>query len=373
MAEHTEQFQQNGSQLYQVSANVAQRAGEAANTAREKLAAWRKENFRYEEWQKRMSNTHPEIWGVIFLVVCVCEYMFSRELYRDFLPDAPYVPAFGLIVLSVLISHYISTMLSSHLREVEEFELSQIEEKKHLPEFELKGALKKEVTRNFIIGLVLFLLVGALVFYLSFDRAGRELAAGRRAKPFGMQDMLPVVFYVFEVLSGIFVVYLFKKYALKITVSNLYKTKEENIDLCTNYTRDAITKFQNAEQKGYNPAKDTVSEDLHKAYYRSKRKDRSEEEDYIKDPVLSKQSVAFKLQKGDGSGLQGNVRIVTEFNFTWAGASNTNGEISFTPETYEGDTIKEIIVEYYEGANQVTKEKNGPWELNQTAPHTIII
>lgn len=368
-----EQFTQSASQLYQVAANVAQRAGEAANTAREKLAEWKKQHYRYEEWQKRMSNTHPEIWCLIFVIVCVCEYMFSRELYRDFLPDAPYVPAFGLIVLSVLISHYISTMLSSHLREVEEFELSQIEEKKHLPQFELKAMLKKEVTRNFIIGMVLFLFVGGLVFYLSFDRAGRELAAGRRTKPFGMQDLLPVVFYVFEVLSGIFVVYLCKKYTLKLTVNSLYKAKETNIDLCNNYTREAITKFQNAEEKGYNPAKDTVSEDLHKAYYRSKRKDRSEEEDYIKDPALHKQTISFKLQKGDGSGLQANVRIVTEFNFTSAGASNPNGEISFTPETYEGDAVKEIIVEYYEGSNQLTKEKNGPWELNQSNAHTIII
>ena len=102
--ETANQFTQTASQLYQVATNVAHRAGEAASTARDKLREWKHQEFRFNEWQKRMSNTHPEIWSLVFIVVCICEYYFSRELYRDFMPDAPLVPAIGMIFLDETVS-----------------------------------------------------------------------------------------------------------------------------------------------------------------------------------------------------------------------------------------------------------------------------
>lgn len=369
--ETANQFTQTASQLYQVATNVAHRAGEAASTARDKLREWKHQEFRFNEWQKRMSNTHPEIWSLVFIVVCICEYYFSRELYRDFMPDAPLVPAIGMIFLTVLISHYLSTTLSSNIKEVEFFELSLIEEKKNLPDFERKAILNKDIRRHFIIGTILFIVVGAIVFFLSFDRVGREIAAGRRTKAFGMQDMLPVLFYLFEVLSGIFVVYLFKKYSLKARVARLFREKEGNINLCHQFTREVITRFQEAEQKGYIVSKDTVSEDIHKAYYRSKRKDRSEEEDYINDPALVRHTINLEMKRSDGTPLRGNVRIITEFNFSRAAASGQDGRVSFDIESYEGDSVKEVVFESFENNGGSCQEKYGPWDFGAQKTHVI--
>lgn len=355
---------------YKQAEQAALKANELAADAREVREALHKEREILDRWADIMSHNPITIFTIIFVLVSIGEYMISLELYTDLLPRAPFIIPLVIIGISIVISHWLAYKFIPGLR------LMEFDDKRRSPlhksktDEQIQAEVNKKSNITFYLGLMAAIGITIFIFFMSKERVEREIAAGMREKGFGFYDALPVLFYIAEIITGVYVIYLLKR-LLKIIKANSLKSKLENLmRSVAEQTENAISNFERAEAEGYNILEKTISESIHIAYYRNKNCNPSDEENYIAEPENVTLTGKFLMSRSDKSKpLTATVHLHTEYNYTASAASDENGNIEFTFSSFANDMVKKLIVEFSDGVNC---EDTGAYQIGTASQHRIL-
>ncbi len=361
--------------LYSISDEVASRANSASKRARDTFNLLTPGEEKLSQWDKIMSNAYVTPFTIAFVVICVLEYYFSREIYRDILPQAPWIIGVGIIFISIVIAELMVGVLSSHTRNKRFYEEKQIPSNAASPESDIRKGVYKHARGQFIFGSILFVAIGTAIFYFSKERVAREIAAGIRESAFGIQDVLPVLFYVLEVLAGLFVFYLFKRSVLAIKNYKNRKKYSKEVEFSRQHTSESCKYFDNAEKEGYNTFMDDVSNNIHLAFYRNKHQNTNQQHlNYVNEPEKVLQHFKAKFVSVSGAPAQVTVDVLTEYKFKESKTSDANGVLELSINSYPEDQIKQFRITYFNTANEkLIEDISGNYSLDKEEPYEIIL
>jgi hypothetical protein len=361
--------------LYSISDEVASRANSASKKARDAFEILKPEEDRLNQWDKIMSNAYVVPFTIAFVVICILEYYFSREIYRDILPQAPWVIGIGIIFISIVIAELLVGMLSAHTRNKRFFEEKKILSNASSPESDIRQGVYKHARGQFVFGVILFVAIGAAIFYFSKERVTREIAAGIRESVFGIQDILPVLFYVLEVLAGLFVFYLFKRSVLAFSNKKNRKKYSKEVEISRLHTSESCKYFDNAEKEGYNTFLDDVSSSIHLSFYRNKHQNTNQQHlNYVNEPEMEQQEFKAKFIYVNGQPAQVTIDVLTEYKFKESKTSDANGIIELSINSYPQDQIKQFRITYFNtDKEKVNEDISGNYSLNNDVPYEIIL
>lgn len=355
---------------YKQAEENALKANELSADARETRDALIHVRSKLDRWADIMSHNPITIFTIIFVLVSIGEYLISLELYTDLLPRAPYIIPLVIIGISVVISHWLAYKF------IPGFRLMEYDDKRQSPLHQSKTdeqiwtEVRKKSNLTFIFGLLAAISITVFIFFMSKERVDREIAAGMREKGFGFYDALPVLFYIAEIITGVYVVYLLKRLNKTIIAGSLYRKLEKLLQQISRHTEDTLRNFERAEQEGFNILEKTISESIHIAYYRNKNCNPSDEINYIAEPANIPLQAFFQLSRADKSKpLNATVHVHTEYNYAASGASNNDGLVELSFNSFAGDTVKKLIVEFSDGANC---EDTGVYQTGKANPHTVL-
>lgn len=361
--------------LYSISDEVAARANSASKRARDTFEILKPNEEKLSQWDKIMSNAYVVPFSIAFVVICILEYYFSREIYRDILPQAPWVIGIGIIFISIVIAELLVGILSSHIRNKRFFEEKKILSNKSKPDSDIRKGVLKHAKGQTIFGFVLFVAIGAAIFYFSKERVAREIAAGIRESAFGIQDVLPVLFYVLEVLAGLFVFYLFKRSVVAISNWRNRKRYSKEVEFSRLHTSESCKYFDDAEKKGYNTFLDDVSNNIHLGFYRNKHQNTNQQhKNYVDEPEKVLQRFKAKFLNLNEKPLKVTVDVLTEYKFKSSKTSDANGIIDLEINSYPEDQIKQFRITYFDDNNQKKIEDiSGNYSLDNESVYEVTL
>jgi hypothetical protein len=355
---------------YQQAESHATRANELAADVREKREIHQKVQATIDRWDEIMGNTHPVVWGIFFIIISVVEFIFSLDLYTDLLPFIPWMIPLGIIVVTVFISHALAVKVMTSLKNKEFSDKKHNQAYKSFTDERIWDEIHRNSNRNFIIGIIGAVIITAVILFLSVERVHREIGAGMRVESFNVYDLLPVIFYVFEIIAGILVLYLLKRIGKGMRARRLKKQIDGLLRMVSTETKNTIDSFEKAEQNGFDLLANTINESVHIAYYRNKNCNPSDEENFVAEPQNSNIITSIQVSRAKPeSTREATIHLQTEYNFTATGKTNLDGLADFKFSSFENDTIKKLIVEFADGTD-AADEVN--FMLNNTEPHQIL-
>lgn len=358
---------------YDYANTAAQTANELARDASHTHIEYLDQKDRLDNWNRIMSIAPVFPFLLFFIAITIGEFYFSKEIYRVISRSNPWIIAFALAVVGIFISDFIAYLWFGSLRTWKRYELRRDKNRDHLTEDEMDQLVKSFAVQHFVFGLVLGILLIAGIGWLSLKRVQLELAAGLRTDGFCATDLLPVILYVLEILSGIFIVYMFKHLGQKIRVRNLYSQFTKLVKSASEFTSATVSKFQIAEGGQHSPIGSHISDNVHEAHFRYKMKDVNNEEDYIQSSTKENQSILFQINNKEGQGVVRQIDIVTEFKFSLGGTTDTNGKIVFSNLfTFRGDSVKDVFIREASTSTDFKKIES-TYTLNNAEPHVIIV
>ena len=142
---------------------------------------FKKQHKRLQHWKSIMSTAPVLALTIAFIPVCIAEYYFSREIYRDINEISPWAIALGFICIGIVISEFLVYKLFSQKREWKMYEMRHQNE---LNNFETNESINSKVKTYanlmFIIGLILASGIIFLLYKFSVARVDKEVAAGAK-------------------------------------------------------------------------------------------------------------------------------------------------------------------------------------------------
>jgi hypothetical protein len=356
--------------FYQQAETHASKANELSMDARDLFEGYKEIKKTIDRWDEIMSNTYPKVWAVFFIIISVVEFLFSLDLYVDLLPFTPWIIPIGIIVISVFISHALAARFMPSLRNKEFSDKRNSSFYAEKTDEEIWAEVKKSSNFNAVLGVFGAVVITLFIYWLSTERVAREVAAGMRINPFGVYDLLPVIFYVFEIIAGVLVLYLIRRTSKGIKAKRLKSKFDGLVRHVADETKNAVKNFEQAEENGFNLLNHTMSESIHIAFYRNKNCNPSDEVNYIAEPANVPAFVKFKVTRTDKTKpLNANVHIHSEYNYGATGASDDTGLVELKYNSFANDTIKKLFVEFSDGINC---EDSVIYLTNNETPHTVL-
>lgn len=332
------------SKEYDVADRYAKQANADAADARNAYAIYTPQKSRLDQWKAIMAPAPVIAFTILFLLVSIGEYLFSKEIYRVILKDAPWAIAIIFLVVGVFVSDLISYRISAYKRNWKLYEMRDDPIlKDRTTEDEYARKVQTFSTRQFYFGLAVGLLALSAILFLSITRVQKEIAAGLRVSAFGIIDLIPVLLYVVELYTGIYVRYLFNQIKLETKVKRHLKVFNNSVANCASNTAKAINKYEDAELSGFDPIASSVSDNIKQAFFRNNRRDVNQEVQYVDTCNKSVYTIQLNLQK-QGLGLQALINIVTDYKFTTSETTDVTGGAAVRIETYEGDSIRDLQI-----------------------------
>ena len=291
----------------------------------------------------------------------------------------------GLIfaVLAVVIAELLVYRFFEVKRQWKSNELKRSERWAHYPEPIINKQVKKITHRQLIIGLILFVIMVGILSYMSWDRVNRLRGAGVRTESFGPIDLLPVILYIFEVFTGMFIWYIILRLFLGITVRSLKKKFHKSVDQCSELTIDAVQAFNKAEENGYDVFKNPVMRAVQEAFGRNGGLAESSGIEYISKLQTGTFPVKVKLlEMASKQPVSGNVRVITNYKFGAAKGAH-NGDLDLNIESFLSvnpqsgnrttDSIRTIEVEYQGNGDTIKKKREVVIDLDHEGPHVVYV
>ncbi|MCB0778507.1 MAG: hypothetical protein KDC03_03000 [Flavobacteriales bacterium] len=352
--------------------DLAADAASTANTIAGQARVVRKEQLELEErlrnWDSIMSTVPYQILTIIFIIVCVVEYYFSREIYREMPGGHPIAYALGFIAVAVFISELLVLRLVHHKRIWKRYELRRDPNHADLLDEEMEAKVKRQADQQALFGVLLLIGMCTLLFYFSLRRVELEQQAGERVGGFGPEDIAPIVLYVVEVLTGLFVWYLLRRSYLGWKKGSLARRFRKLVTQCADITAQAVKKLKDAVHAGYDTS--DMSDNLREAVFRDRLRDENEADTYVAPIPRTKRTARLILLSG-GAQVDGLVTAYTEFHAVSSGGT-TAGRIDLVLDTFEGDTVCRIVVQEG-GVGNGEKEITGSFTLDSADPHRILL
>ncbi len=209
--------------------------------------------------------------GLLALLV-YAEVFFSYELYRVIMKSNPFVVAIGLIGIGFIISEIIKPIFPN-FAQATAIKLRKKHPSKLSEEIEVMA--KRQNIRNIIIGLILLLLMSAVIFYFSYERVQNlnNVSTHDTDRKFGFTDALPVLFYIGECFTGMFLFHLVRRMVLAIKCWFVKRKAIKALASCKHNTQWAYQYYEElkARQSNYEPCGEVV-----KAIYRYQHRNAGE-------------------------------------------------------------------------------------------------
>jgi len=356
---------------FEVADTFAKKANDAVHTANSAFKEYTTEKDRLDNWKSIMSTAPVVLFTVIFFIVSFGEYMVSKEIYREFNDRFPWAIVF--FIAGVFVSEFLVYKMFKQKRNWKRYEMDRDSNNDNLTDDEKEASIKKVTNNYFIFGLILGLLLISTIGFLSYKRVQEELAAGMRESGFGVMDIMPVLLYIIEIISGSFILYLLKQIGLSREVTNLYEKYNNNILTTNTLTGKAVKKYQDAEKLNYDPFNLTISDNIHTVFHRHKTVTLDNKEEYIKEVTKLNDFFNINLIDKEGKPLSRDVAVITNYKFTAKGSTDVSGKLTLQIEgTYSGDSVKQIFIR--ESSNALEYETvNGDYDLDKEKVHTVII
>ncbi|RMG39046.1 MAG: hypothetical protein D6732_04545, partial [Methanobacteriota archaeon] len=228
---------------YELADKYAKKANREAGNARDLIPVWLDQKDRLDNWKRIMSMTAVPILTVVFLIVCVAEYFFSREIYRDISRNYPWAIALGFVAVAILISELLVYKLSPSKQRLMFYEYRRDRNLADETDESIGEHVKRKTNRFAVIGGVLAVVMLAGLYYLSHLRVEKEILIGSRESGFGVQDLMPVTLYIAEIFSGVFVWYLIRRVWLGWKVKRLERKAKHHVNKCAEFTTKAVQQF----------------------------------------------------------------------------------------------------------------------------------
>ena len=351
-----------------LASEYANNASKAWENAGELHKFWSRQSKRLNHWKSIMSTAPVIAMNAAFIPVCVAEYFFSREIYRDISKTSPWAIAIGLIAIGIVISEMIVYLIFKQKRELKFYEMrNQNELKSNTPDDILKRETKAYARQMFIIGMLLGLAILGLIYYFSRERVSRELLAERRTTNFGVQDLMPIGLYLFEIITGCFIWYTLRKTVLWIQIKWAKSQVDKKKSLCFEMTELCAKKYEDAEEMGLKwfEKDSTVNEKIYTCFYRRKEVSSTDDDIFFDEPKETQADISFKVMRS-GSPLQCKIDIFSEYKCCHTGTTNIEGVYKFKFESYPNDSVRDIrlTITNSETLQPEVRELHGAYQCN---------
>ena len=340
--------------------------------AKKVITEYKDQKERLENWKRIMSMQPILFFTGVFILVAIAEFVFSYEIYREMIPNAPYIIAIGFFGFGIILSELIVYYYSKRKRELKFYEARRNPLNDGKIDADIKKHIKKKAIITFVLGIIGTILLLLIIYKFSVSRAMLEISSGERVSPIGVQDWLPLLLYIAEIFTGIYIVYLFKKLGIQLRVAKLKRKLENLINSIKENTAEAINNYQQAEKEDYDPFALTVSDDLNTAYYRKINKSIDDKEAYINIPDKVPDYFNVKLVDTEGKPLAKHISVITKYKFTDTGNSDNDGNCNIVINTYPNDSVQFIFVR--DAANSTEYHSIvANYDLNENEVYTLII
>ncbi|MBM3454636.1 MAG: hypothetical protein FJX80_05755 [Bacteroidetes bacterium] len=339
----------------------AKNAATAWEKGKEAYQFLKKQRDRLKNWKGIMSTAPVLALNAAFIPVCVAEYYFSKEIYRDINQEVPWSIAVGFISIGIVISEMIVYFVFKQKQKLKFYEMrNQDETNKDTPDDILERSVKKYAVQMFIIGTLLTFAIITLLYYFSVERASRELQAGMRNSNFGVQDLMPIGLYFFEIITGAFVWYTFRKTALWVQILFKEGKLKKQKEVCNDMIDNTKAKYQDAEEKGYNWFENaSVSNQISEAFYMSREGNITDDDTFFQETKEVSLPLNVRIVR-NGAPFVCSVDMLTEYKKRVGGGQNNSdtGEYKSSFTSFSDDAIVNIRLTAFDNeTNQpVTKE-----------------
>lgn len=330
----------------------ARNASAAWESAKELYFEIKNQAERLKNWTHIMSTAPVFALNFAFPFVCIAEYYFSKEIYRDINEEYPWAIAIGFIAMGVAISELLVSFIFKQKQEWKLFEEKRYDKETdaRIPESELQKKVKSSTMQLFYLGIFLMIGILVLLYYFSELRVSKEIDADSRpaAEKFGIQDFMPIGLYFFEILAGSFVWYTIRRTIIYLQL-NIKKNKlKQQKNTYSQMTENAKKKYQDAVEDGFIWYKhhESIDNEIHKAFYMSHERPDSNEELLFVEPAEIKHEITLKIVKGD-TPYHCDINLLTEYkkHNSYGKNDKNTGEIKVSLESYPKDAITHIRLE----------------------------
>lgn len=310
-----------------------------------------------EDWARIFTNSPVAILTALFLFAVMMEIFFSFPMYLDLMSQMTGQGNFILALLSALfvvlwgayVSHLISKKMSSsvfYYTIYNEMKFSKNAMPQAAAEENARIASRSDLIKGLILGIFLLIVVAAI----SWQRI-LLMSAITSADYSLIHKLLPVVCVLIEIISGLYVGYLIRRFRESLKAKKFQKEYVREKDLCAYNTKMAHEHHQHAIEKG---EKLHYSKDLYDALYRYEHR-AQDDENYI-DPIPVQKTLTVVV--ADDKGLIHGVHLAGRLS---------NGEYCnsiYTNEHGEGilswdSDAKEVLMVYVDN-----EQHNGPYREN---------
>lgn len=215
-------------------------------------------------WTQYFDNSFLVTMTLLWVIACIAEAAVSYELYREMSANMPPVICIlGFAAIGIINSH-LFRLFAPEIWRFEKFYNFTMGNGKLLMDIEEEMLRKRRL--QLIIGLFVFAAVSALLIHLSIMRVGLEIAAGvHKGSHFNAMDTLPIVFYVLEVILGVYVISMIKGILLLFKHRQLKQQRERLLRQSIRYNERCGAYYKEARKSGCN---EMESEELYNALQR---------------------------------------------------------------------------------------------------------
>jgi hypothetical protein len=223
------------------NAQTSNRIAATINAARDILHKWAVTITRMDE------AVHPIVaFFAVLILGCAIwgEYVFSKDLYKDIMPEYPYVPVAVLVFFGLIISEQLKYAIST-LNELEA-ELYKVRNP-NMVSAELKSKSEKQSRNHRLIGYLLLIGFSVLIVAISHERVIALIGAKERIDNFGIFDLLPLLCFWLEIIAGTFALHAIRRFLLAIRTYFLQRKIKSMIKSCSYHTDLAVEYWEQCE------------------------------------------------------------------------------------------------------------------------------
>jgi len=254
-----------------------------------------------EDWSRIFTNSPVAILTALFIFSVLLEIFFSFPMYLDLMSQMTGKGNFVLALLAALfivlwgayVSHLLAKKMSPSVFDYtvyNEMKFSQ----KAMPQAAAEEKAQVATRRDLIKGLIYGIFLLAIVAAVSWQRV--LLMGTITASDYSfIHKLLPVVCVLIEIISGLYVGYLIRRFRESLKVRKFHKVYIREKDFCAYNTRMAHEHHQHAIENG---EKLHYSKDLYDSLYRYDH--RSQDDDNYIDPIPLQKTLSVTVADDQG-------------------------------------------------------------------------
>ncbi len=234
-------------------------------------------------WKRIMMNSPITLAMIVFIISCAAEIMVSWEMYRELLSSISENPHWGLSLLiglfivgfAAVVSHFLSKAMSKSLRDWEVYNVRKFAET-DMPQARAEEMVAADTRKDFIVGGIGLVLLLSIVALISWQRVFMQSELNEADYSF-FHKILPVVIVLVEVISGIYLVFVWTRFIWKKKSASQHKKFAAEKAACAYNTQLAVDLYNKASELG---ERVSYNKELRDAVYRFENRS-SDNDQYV--------------------------------------------------------------------------------------------